>query len=168
VYDGKTGELIGSHITVGSIYMMKLNHMVEDKIHMRATGPYSLITQQPLGGKARMGGQRLGEMEVWALEGYGAARILQEMITVKSDDIFGRTATTEALIKGEPIKPSNIPASFTVLVSELRAMGFNMDLIGAKYFKDRRDPIITETAAAAASDPELREVQPENPSGEKS
>ena len=137
VYDGKTGDCIGSHITVGYIYIMKLSHMVEDKIHMRATGPYALITQQPLGGKARMGGQRFGEMEVWALEGYGAAHTLQEMLTIKSHDIFGRTSTMESLIKGEKIKKPNLPASFAVLVSELRALGFKVDLIGAQYFKDR-------------------------------
>jgi len=124
VYDGKTGELIGENITIGSIYMMKLNHLVEDKVHARSIGPYSLITQQPLGGKARFGGQRFGEMEVWGLEGYGAAHTLQEMLTIKSDDIMGRSATYMSLIKGEKIEKPNIPASFAVLVSELKGMGF--------------------------------------------
>jgi len=108
---------------------MKLNHLVEDKIHMRSIGPYSLITQQPLGGKAQFGGQRFGEMEVWALEGYGAAATLQEMLTIKSDDVVGRAAAYEAIIKGEKIKAPNIPASFNVLVSELKALGLNVELL---------------------------------------
>jgi DNA-directed RNA polymerase subunit beta len=160
VYDGKTGECIGERITVGYIYIMKLSHMVEDKIHMRATGPYTLITQQPLGGKARMGGQRFGEMEVWALEGYGAAHTLQEMLTIKSDDIFGRTSTMESLIKGEPIKKPNLPASFAVLVSELRALGFKVDLIGARYFKDRERK---EPLALAISKEDLAAAPGETP-----
>ena len=137
VYDGKTGELIGENITVGSIYMMKLNHLVEDKVHARSIGPYSLITQQPLGGKARFGGQRFGEMEVWGLEGYGAAHTLQEMLTIKSDDIMGRSATYMSLIKGEKIEKPNIPASFAVLVSELKGMGFQVELKNIKFFKDK-------------------------------
>ena len=107
--------------------MMKLIHMVTDKIHMRSIGPYSLITQQPLGGKAQFGGQRFGEMEVWALEGYGAAYTLQEILTIKSDDVPGRAATYEAILKGEPIKPPSIPASFNLLVSELKSLGFNIE-----------------------------------------
>lgn len=138
VYDGKSGDVLGEHITVGYIYMMKLDHMVEDKIHMRSVGPYSLITQQPLGGKARFGGQRFGEMEVWALEGYGAAHTLQEILTIKSDDMFGRAATYESLIKGEKIQKPNIPASFAVLVSELKAMGFAVDLRNAKYVFEKQ------------------------------
>jgi DNA-directed RNA polymerase subunit beta len=106
--------------------MMKLNHLVEDKIHMRSTGPYSLITQQPLGGKAQLGGQRFGEMEVWALEGYGAAHTLQEMLTIKSDDVLGRSAAFEAIIRGTEIKKPNVPASFNVLVSELKSLGLNV------------------------------------------
>jgi len=105
-----------------------LIHMVEDKIHMRSIGPYSLITQQPLGGKAQFGGQRFGEMEVWALEGYGAAYILQEMLTVKSDDVPGRAATYEAILKGEEIKPPNIPASFNLLVNELKSLGLSVEV----------------------------------------
>ena len=108
--------------------MMKLIHMVEDKIHMRSIGPYSLITQQPLGGKAQFGGQRFGEMEVWALEGYGAANILQEMLTVKSDDVVGRAATYEAILKGDPIKNPNVPASFNLLVLELKSLGLNVEV----------------------------------------
>ncbi len=128
-YDGRTGKSFDQAVTVGIIYMMKLNHLVEDKIHMRSIGPYSLITQQPLGGKAQFGGQRFGEMEVWALEGYGAAHTLQEMLTIKSDDVLGRSAAYEAIIKGESIKSPNIPASFNVLVSELKSLCLSVDLI---------------------------------------
>ncbi|OHA53082.1 MAG: hypothetical protein A3A30_01795 [Candidatus Terrybacteria bacterium RIFCSPLOWO2_01_FULL_48_14] len=130
--DGRTGESFPHPITVGYIYMMKLVHMVEDKIHMRAVGPYSLITQQPLSGKAQMGGQRFGEMEVWALEGYGAAHNLQEMLTVKSDDILGRSALYEAIVRGQPLRTPNIPSSFNVLLAELRALGISVNLIGLK------------------------------------
>ena len=128
LYDGRTGKAFSQSITVGIIYMLKLNHLVEDKIHMRSIGPYSLITQQPLGGKAHFGGQRFGEMEVWALEGYGAAHTLQEMLTKKSDDVFGRASAYESIIKGEKIKKPNIPASFNVLVSEMKALGLNIEL----------------------------------------
>ncbi|MDI6820748.1 MAG: DNA-directed RNA polymerase subunit beta [Patescibacteria group bacterium] len=123
VFDGVTGNVFREPVTVGFIYMMKLSHLVEDKIHMRSTGPYSLITQQPLGGKAQLGGQRFGEMEVWALEGYGAAHTLQEMLTIKSDDVLGRSAAFEAIIRGTDIKKPNIPASFNVLVNELKSLG---------------------------------------------
>jgi len=129
LYDGRTGLPFKEKITVGYMYVMKLIHMVEDKIHMRSIGPYSLITQQPLGGKAQFGGQRFGEMEVWALEGYGAAYSLQEMLTVKSDDVPGRAETYEAIVKGEEIKTPNIPSSFNVLISELKSLGFNIELI---------------------------------------
>jgi DNA-directed RNA polymerase subunit beta len=129
LYDGRTGESFDRPVTVGYIYMLKLNHLVEDKIHMRSIGPYSLITQQPLGGKAQFGGQRFGEMEVWALEGYGAAHTLQEMLTIKSDDIMGRSASYEAIIRGEEIRKPNIPASFNVLVNELKALGLNVELL---------------------------------------
>jgi DNA-directed RNA polymerase subunit beta len=128
LYDGQTGLPFPERITVGYMYLMKLIHMVEDKIHMRAIGPYSLITQQPLGGRAQFGGQRFGEMEVWALEGYGAAYTLQEMLTVKSDDIKGRAAIYEALLKGEEIKLPNVPASFTLLTNELKALGLNVEV----------------------------------------
>jgi DNA-directed RNA polymerase subunit beta len=128
LYDGRTGLPFSEKITVGYIYMMKLIHMVEDKIHMRSIGPYSLITQQPLGGKAQFGGQRFGEMEVWALEGYGAAHTLQEMLTIKSDDVPGRAATYEAILKGEEIKPPNVPSSFNLLVSELKSLGLSVEV----------------------------------------
>ena len=128
LYDGQTGELFGQKVMVGYIYMMKLNHLVEDKIHMRSIGPYSLITQQPLGGKAQFGGQRFGEMEVWALEGYGAAHTLQEMLTIKSDDVAGRANAYDAIIRGHKIKAPHIPASFDVLVSELKALGLSVEL----------------------------------------
>jgi DNA-directed RNA polymerase subunit beta len=128
LYDGRTGLPFPEKITIGYVYMMKLNHMVEDKLHMRSIGPYSLITQQPLGGKAQFGGQRFGEMEVWALEGYGAAHTLQEMLTIKSDDIFGRATTYEAILKGEEIKTPNIPASFDLLVAELKSLGIGVEV----------------------------------------
>jgi len=128
LYDGRTGEPFEQKIAVGYMYILKLDHMVEDKIHMRAIGPYSLITQQPLGGKAQFGGQRFGEMEVWALEGYGAANTLQEMLTIKSDDVQGRAATYQAILKGEEIKAPAIPASFDLLVSELKALGLNVEV----------------------------------------
>ncbi len=132
LYDGKTGELFNNKVTVGIIYMMKLHHLVEDKIHMRSIGPYSLITQQPLGGKAQFGGQRFGEMEVWALEGYGAAHTLQEVLTIKSDDVLGRSKAYESIIKGEPIRSPHIPVSFHVLVSELKSLGLNVELMGSE------------------------------------
>ena len=128
LYDGRTGLPFADKITVGYMYMIKLIHMVDDKIHMRSIGPYSLITQQPLGGKAQFGGQRFGEMEVWALEGYGAAHILQEVLTIKSDDVLGRAATYEAILKGEPIRNPNVPASFNLLISELKALGLNIEI----------------------------------------
>jgi DNA-directed RNA polymerase subunit beta len=127
--DGRTGEPFDRPITVGQIYMLKLHHLVEDKIHARSTGPYSLITQQPLGGKAQFGGQRFGEMEVWALEAYGAANILQELLTVKSDDVLGRVQTYEAIVKGEEIQPPRVPESFKVLIKELRSLGLNAEIL---------------------------------------
>ncbi|MCH7883253.1 DNA-directed RNA polymerase subunit beta [Patescibacteria group bacterium] len=132
LFDGRYGEAFDQPVTVGQIYIMKLEHMVEEKIHMRSTGPYSLITQQPLGGKAQGGGQRFGEMEVWALEGYGAAYTLQEMLTIKSDDVLGRSSAYDAIVRGEPFKSPNLPASFHVLLYELRGLTLDMDLIEAK------------------------------------
>jgi DNA-directed RNA polymerase subunit beta len=126
--DGRTGEPFDQPITVGYIYMLKLNHLVEDKIHARSTGPYSLITQQPLGGKAQFGGQRFGEMEVWALEAYGAAHILQELLTVKSDDVVGRVKTYEAIVKGEDVLEPGVPESFKVLVKELQSLGLSVEV----------------------------------------
>jgi len=134
--DGRTGEHFDQDITVGYVYMLKLNHLVEDKIHMRSIGPYSLVTQQPLGGKAQFGGQRFGEMEVWALEGYGAAYTLQEMLTIKSDDVPGRAKAYEAIIKGDPIRKLNIPESFNVLVRELKGLCIDVELIGKTVKKD--------------------------------
>ncbi len=132
LFDGKTGQIYDHKITVGYKYMLKLNHMVEDKIHQRSIGPYSLITQQPLGGKAQFGGQRFGEMEVWALEGYGAAHTLQEMLTIKSDDVPGRSKAYEAIIKGEEIEKLNVPESFNVLIRELKGLGLNVELLSDK------------------------------------
>ncbi len=128
LYDGRTGEPMEQKTTVGYIYMLKLHHLVDDKVHARSTGPYSLITQQPLGGKARFGGQRFGEMEVWALEAYGAAYILQELLTVKSDDVEGRTKIYESMVKGENTLEAGTPASFDVLTNEIRGLGLNMQL----------------------------------------
>ncbi len=127
--DGRTGEPFDREVTVGYIYMLKLHHLVEDKIHARSTGPYSLITQQPLGGKAQFGGQRFGEMEVWALEAYGAANILQELLTVKSDDVMGRVQTYEAIVKGEDIQAPGVPESFKVLIKELQSLGLNVEIL---------------------------------------
>ncbi len=132
LYDGRTGEKFDQKVTVGVMYVLKLNHLVEDKMHMRSIGPYSLITQQPLGGKAQFGGQRFGEMEVWALEGYGAAHMLQEMLTIKSDDVVGRTAAYDSIIRGEEISSPNIPASFNVLLNELKSLGFSIELTGTE------------------------------------
>ncbi|TMB81885.1 MAG: DNA-directed RNA polymerase subunit beta, partial [Chloroflexi bacterium] len=129
LYDGRSGEPFDHRVTVGYIYMLKLHHLVEDKIHARSTGPYSLITQQPLGGKAQFGGQRFGEMEVWALEAYGAANILQELLTVKSDDVVGRVQTYEAIVKGEEIQSPGVPESFKVLIKELQALGLSVEIL---------------------------------------
>ena len=139
IFDGHTGEAFKQPVTVGYIYIMKLHHLVEDKIHMRSIGPYSLITQQPLGGKAQFGGQRFGEMEVWALEGYGAAHTLQEMLTIKSDDVMGRANAYDAIIRGLPIKTPNLPASFNVLMSEMKALGLNVELTGIKEQKEEEE-----------------------------
>lgn len=132
LYDGRTGKAFDKKTSVGYIYMMKLNHLVEDKVHQRSIGPYSLITQQPLGGKAQFGGQRFGEMEVWALEGYGAAHSLQEMLTIKSDDVPGRAKAYESIIKGESVEKINIPESFNVLVRELKGLGIDVELLKTK------------------------------------
>src|SRR5450432_2091197 len=128
LHDGRTGEAFEQRTTVGYIYMMKLHHLVDDKIHARATGPYSLITQQPLGGKARTGGQRFGEMEVWGLEAYGAAYILQELLTVKSDDVEGRTKIYDSMVKGTNTLEAGTPVSFDVLCNEIRGLGLNITL----------------------------------------
>ena len=126
--DGRTGDLMAEPSTVGVMYMLKLNHLVDDKLHARSVGPYSLITQQPLGGKAQFGGQRFGEMEVWALQGYGASHVLQEMLTVKSDDIRGRLKTYERIVKGQNLTQPGVPESFKVLVKELEGLGLTVEI----------------------------------------
>ena len=143
LYDGRSGEPFMSKVTAGVVYMLKLNHLADDKIHMRSTGPYSLITQQPLGGKAQQGGQRLGEMEVWALEAYGATHVLQEVLTIKSDDVLGRTSAYDSIIRGERIKNPNIPESFLVLVNELKSLGLSIELITTKSEKISGMDIVT-------------------------
>ena len=129
--DGRTGEYFDNPVTVGYMYMLKLHHLVDDKIHARSIGPYSLVTQQPLGGKAQFGGQRFGEMEVWALEAYGAAYTLQEILTVKSDDIVGRVETYEAIVKGENIPEPGIPESFKVLIKEMQSLALDVKVLTA-------------------------------------
>ena len=128
LWDGRTGNKFDRPVTLGTMYMLKLHHLVEDKIHARSTGPYSLVTQQPLGGKAQLGGQRFGEMEVWALEAYGASYTLQEILTVKSDDVAGRVKVYETIVKGEENFESGIPESFNVLVKEIKALALNVEL----------------------------------------
>jgi len=127
LHDGGTGEKFDQPATVGIIYMLKLGHLIDDKMHARSIGPYSLITQQPLGGKAQFGGQRFGEMEVWAIEAFGASNILQEILTLKSDDVYGRAKAYESIVKGEPLPIPGLPESFNVLLHELRGLGLNMD-----------------------------------------
>jgi DNA-directed RNA polymerase subunit beta len=145
LYDGRSGEAFDQPITVGYVYMLKLIHLVEDKIHARATGPYSLITQQPLGGKAQLGGQRFGEMEVWALEAYSAAHNLREMLTIKSDDEIGRVKTYEAIVKGEDVAQPGIPQSFHVLMKELQSLGLSVELES-----DQDDQMIDESSEIVA------------------
>ena len=147
LYDGRTGDSFDRRVTVGIIYMLKLHHLVDDKIHARSIGPYSLVTQQPLGGKAQFGGQRFGEMEVWALQAYGAAYTLQEMLTVKSDDVVGRTKVYEAIVKGDDTFEAGIPESFNVLVKEMRSLGLNVEL---KSLLDEEDADQTDYSAIAA------------------
>ncbi|TMK98830.1 MAG: DNA-directed RNA polymerase subunit beta, partial [Actinobacteria bacterium] len=132
LFDGRTGEPFDVPVTVGYVYIMKLLHLVEDKIHARSTGPYSMITQQPLGGKAQFGGQRFGEMEVWALEAYGAAYALQELLTIKSDDVLGRVKVYEAIVKGENIPEPGIPESFKVLIKEMQSLCLNVEVLSAE------------------------------------
>ena len=150
LYDGRTGEPFENRVTVGCTYFLKLHHLVADKIHARSTGPYSLVTQQPLGGKAQFGGQRFGEMEVWALEAYGAAYTLQEILTVKSDDVVGRVKAYEAIVKGENIPEPGVPESFKVLIKELQSIGLDIKVLNedAKEIslQDEDDEDINETA----------------------
>jgi len=148
LFDGRTGEPYKETVVVGIAYIMKLIHMVEDKTHARSTGPYSLVTQQPLGGKAQMGGQRLGEMEVWALEAHRAAHTLQEMLTIKSDDVVGRARAFEAIVKGTDIPASTIPESFKVLVKELQALGLNVMPTGTVTFTKKQAPPSDVTEAS--------------------
>ena len=152
LYDGRTGEPFDGRVSVGVMYMIKLAHMVDDKLHARSIGPYSLVTQQPLGGKAQFGGQRFGEMEVWALEAYGAAHTLQEILTYKSDDVVGRVKTYEAIVKGEPIPKPGVPESFRVLVKELQSLGLDMRVLDIEETEielrdmDDEDDLITVDA----------------------
>ena len=152
LYDGRTGEPFENRVTVGYMYMLKLHHLVDDKIHARSTGPYSLVTQQPLGGKAQFGGQRFGEMEVWALEAYGAGHTLQEILTVKSDDVVGRVKTYEAIVKGENIPEPGVPESFKVLIKELQSLA--LDIRGAGRRTGRR------SSCAELSDDDARYDRP--------
>ena len=145
LHDGRTGEQFERPVTVGYMYMLKLNHLVDDKMHARSTGPYSLVTQQPLGGKAQFGGQRFGEMEVWALEAYGAAYILQELLTAKSDDVFGRTKIYEAIVKGEAAIEPGVPESFNVLIRELQSLCLDVELI--KLADQKKVPLPAIAAA---------------------
>lgn len=157
LYDGKTGQAFENPITVGVAYIMKLVHMVDEKVHARSTGPYSLVTQQPLGGKAQMGGQRLGEMEVWALEAYGAAHSLQEMLTIKSDDVVGRAKAFEAIVKGTDIPEATVPESFKVLVKELNGLGLKIELLWAKVEEEKK-PTEAEAEAEEKIEEEAKEL----------
>jgi DNA-directed RNA polymerase subunit beta len=154
--DGRNGEPFDQPVTVGNIYMMKLIHLVEDKVHARSTGPYSLITQQPLGGKAQFGGQRFGEMEVWALEAYGAAHNLQEILTIKSDDVTGRAKTYEAIVKNEDILQPGVPESFKVLVKELQSLGLAIEVINEE---ERASAEAAEAAKEAEGEAEMPKLE---------
>ena len=162
LYDGRTGEPFDNKVTVGLTCMLKLHHLVDDKIHARSTGPYSLVTQQPLGGKAQFGGQRFGEMEVWALEAYGAAYTLQEILTVKSDDVVGRVKTYEAIVKGENVPDPGIPESFKVLVKELQSIGLDIKVLNEDEeeisLRDSDEDIV-ETAREVDMDIEGRVIE---------
>ena len=153
LYDGMTGEPFQQKVVVGVIYMLKLHHLVTDKIHARAVGPYSLVTQQPLGGKAQLGGQRMGEMEVWALEAYGVAYALQELLTVKSDDVQGRTRIYEAIVKGQNVLDSGMPESFSVLIHELRGLCLDTQLLGGDIEPKRQRKVISAAAPTEAAEP---------------
>ena len=166
LYDGRTGEPFDNKITVGYVYMLKLHHLVDDKIHARSTGPYSLVTQQPLGGKAQFGGQRFGEMEVWALEAYGAAYTLQEIITVKSDDIVGRVKTYEAIVKGENVPDAGVPESFKVLVKELQSLCLDVSVLNENDevidIKEDDDDIVADKGLGM----DIGDIQPVMPAEE--
>jgi DNA-directed RNA polymerase subunit beta len=160
LYDGRTGDAFKERTTVGSMYMIKLNHMVADKIHARSTGPYTMVTQQPLGGKAQNGGQRFGEMEVWALEAYGAASTLQEMLTIKSDDVYGRSKAYESIIKKTEIVGPKVPESFNVLVKELQGLGLKVDLVTSDKVVDAEDVLATNIREEAINLPEVEVPAP--------
>ena len=168
LYDGRSGLKFDNQVSVGIMYMLKLHHMVDDKLHARSTGPYSLVTQQPLGGKAQFGGQRFGEMEVWALYAYGAANILQEMITIKSDDVVGRVKVYEALVKGLPIPKSGIPESFMVLIKEFQALGLDITILNndGRFIELKeleqmdRDSFLTTDEFEKKADSEQKQLQP--------
>ena len=165
VRDGRTGDTFNMPVTVGHIYMLKLAHLVDDKIHARSTGPYSLVTQQPLGGKAQFGGPRFGEMEVWALEAYGAAYTLQEILTIKSDDVLGRVKTYESIVKGDAMLEPGVPESFKILVNELQSLGLKVSVEDAKGdvidLKDKEEDYGEEEAARRRS--ALRRLEREEP-----
>jgi DNA-directed RNA polymerase subunit beta len=163
LYDGRSGEPFDNKVTVGYMYILKLHHLVDDKMHARSTGPYSLVTQQPLGGKAQFGGQRFGEMEVWALEAYGAAHTLQEILTIKSDDVVGRVKAYEAIVKGENIPKPGIPESFKVLMKEFQSLGLDVNILNDQEMikllddeMDERDPL--EELAIEIGSTELSEA----------
>lgn len=160
LYDGRTGEAFSERTTVGSMYMIKLNHMIADKIHARSTGPYTMVTQQPLGGKAQNGGQRFGEMEVWALEAYGASNTLQEMLTIKSDDVYGRSKAYEAIIKGTEIVGPKVPESFNVLVKELQGLGLKVDLVASDSVIDAEEVLAENIKDEAANLPDVAVPEP--------
>ena len=170
LHDGRTGEVFDNRISVGVMYMIKLHHMVDDKLHARSTGPYSLVTQQPLGGKAQFGGQRFGEMEVWALYAYGAAHVLQEMMTVKSDDVVGRVKVYESIVKGEEIPTPGIPESFRVLIKEFQALGLDITVLNEngeytelkELEEQEKDSYLTDAPLDEATD--LEEVSDESDS----
>ena len=169
LYDGMTGDKFEQPVTVGYIYMLKLSHLVDDKIHARSIGPYSLITQQPLGGKAQFGGQRFGEMEVWALEAYGAAFILQELLTAKSDDVYGRTKIYEAIVKGEAAMEPGVPESFNVLIRELQSLCLDVELIKAAARRSRlrrsgrlSSSLVVGRQSLATDDPAQQEIEIED------
>jgi DNA-directed RNA polymerase subunit beta len=160
LFDGRTGDPFRERTTVGSMYMIKLNHMVTDKIHARSTGPYTMVTQQPLGGKAQNGGQRFGEMEVWALEAYGASNTLQEMLTIKSDDVYGRSKAYESIIKKTEIIGPKIPESFNVLVKELQGLGLKVDLVASDAIVDAEDVLATNIHDEASHPADVEVPQP--------
>jgi len=168
LYNGRTGEPYEGKVTVGYMYILKLHHLVDDKIHARSTGPYSLVTQQPLGGKAQFGGQRFGEMEVWALEAYGAAYTLQEMLTVKSDDTVGRVKAYEAIVKGENIPEPSIPESFKVLLKEMQALSLDANVVSEEGVGDLAEEEDDLLQAAQDLGMDLTEVSSGNGAADES